>query len=576
VGTRDGWARVPIGDGSEPYVSIRFVRTVLVVARTVTTTVWLLDFLGEMFGDDHRVQVLFTVEDDRPSVYHQAARDLLREIGAAVVPWPQACATRFDLAICSTHTGSLERLRSPLFITPHGPGFGKPASVRPGGEVPVPLDACPGRASSTTVVLSHSNQAELFASRSSNVRLLVAGDPAYDRLCASTRHASRYRAAFGLRQGQRLAVLASTWGPGAQLGALPDLAIRLREELGVDEWRVAMIIHPNIWFGHGPWQVRTWLRTAREAGVLLVPPRGDEWRAAIVAADVVIADHGSVGFYAAAIGRPVLRASFGDEYLEADAPLAELGRLAPEVDLSKPLASQLLCTVTDHDPERYVGAVDRMFARGGAAVQIMRDAAYEIIGLDPPFVPARVLAVGVPELDVPVATAHVVTGDVDGATDPSRVTIALTRRPAVLGYNPDPPAGLGGGGGRHLVVDDAEPHVAMLESAAIITREQLAASGTPAMLVSWAASRLEEYPGCRFVATIDREAGRVCIATRDGRELWGRWLAPIPPGAAPELAVLASSAYLLDVAGQIERNSAMDVVVRLGTLEHTARLTSVE
>src|SRR5919205_1393894 len=168
-GDESRWVRVPIGEGSEPYVSVPFVRTVLVVARTVTTTVWLLDFLAEVFGDDPRVQVLFTVEDERPSVYHQGARDLLRDIGAAVVPWSQACATPFDLAICSTHTGSLEHLRSPLFITPHGPGFGKPASVRPGGEVPLPIDEACNRSARprTTVVLAHPDQAALFAPHSS-------------------------------------------------------------------------------------------------------------------------------------------------------------------------------------------------------------------------------------------------------------------------------------------------------------------------------------------------------------------------------------------------------------------------
>jgi len=409
-----GWLRVPIGEGSRPYVSMPFVRAVLVVARTVTTTAWLLDFLAEVFGDDPRVQVVFTVEDERPSVYHQGARDLLRDVGAAVVPWAQACARRFDVAICSTHTGSLEHLRSPLFITPHGPGFGKPASVRPGGEVPLPIDEGWERSSvpRATVVLSHPDQAARFARHPPEVRLLVAGDPAYDRLRASAWMRERYRDAFGVRRGQRLVVLTSTWGPGAQLGALPDLTLRLRGELGIDEYRVAMVIHPNIWFGHGPWQVRTWLRTAQEAGVMLVPPRGGEWRAAILASDVVIADHGSVGFYAAAIGRPVLRASFRGEYLMAHTPLAQLGRLAPELTLDEPLGPQLARAMAEHDPERYADSVARMFAVDGSAVQIMRQALYELIGLDAPAGGGRVLAVGQPQLRPPAVTAHSVSGEI--------------------------------------------------------------------------------------------------------------------------------------------------------------------
>lgn len=443
-----GWIRVPIGEGAQPYISIPFVRTVLVVARTVTTTVWLLDFLAEVFGDDPRVQVLFTVEDESPSVYHRGALDLLHDVGATVLPWAQACATRFDVAICSTHTGSLEHLRSPLFITPHGPGFGKPASVRPGGEVPLPIDAGWERSSlpRTTVVLSHPEQASLFAGHPpAKVRLLVAGDPAYDRLRASAWQRDRYRRAFEVGVGQRLAVLSSTWGPGAQLGAIPDLAVRLRGELAVDEYRVAMIIHPNIWFGHGPWQVRTWLRTAQEAGVLLVPPRGDEWRAAILAADVVIADHGSVGFYAAAVGRPVLRASFGDEYLRPDAPLAQLGRLVPSLDLREPFGPQLVRVISEHDPQRCADVVARMFAADGASVRIMRDALYGLIGLDVPASPARVLAVGQPQLQLPVITAHIVYGDVAMSRAGSRCTVTLRRGPAALDDR-RPTSWLGGGG----------------------------------------------------------------------------------------------------------------------------------
>jgi hypothetical protein len=69
AGTRGlvpGWIRVPVGEGSAPYLSVPFVRKVLIVARTVTTTEWLLDFLPEIFPDP-RVQLLFTVEDEAPS-----------------------------------------------------------------------------------------------------------------------------------------------------------------------------------------------------------------------------------------------------------------------------------------------------------------------------------------------------------------------------------------------------------------------------------------------------------------------------------------------------------------------------
>ncbi len=491
---RGDWVRVPIGKGSRPYVTMPFERTVLVVARTLTTTVWLLDFLEEVFGDDPRVQVLYTVEDERPSVYHRGAHDLLREVGAVMVPWAQACATSFDVAICSTHTGSLERLCSPLFITPHGPGFGKPASVRPGGAVPLPLEVRDRRSAHplTTVVLSHPDQAVLFDGHPAEVRLLVAGDPAYDRMQASAWHRERYRRAFGLDDDRQLVVLTSTWGPGAQLGAMPDLALRMRRELPVDEYTLAMVIHPNIWFGHGPWQVRAWLRSAREAGVVLVPPHGDEWRAAIVAADAVAADHGSVGFYAAAIGRPVLRASFGDEYLMPDAPLAELGRLAPDLALDEPLAPQLTKLVREHDPRRYSGAVDRMFAAHGRSVAIMRDALYELIELVPPNSATRALAVGLPQLTLPPVTAHVVCGEVTSA---SSGRVVLQRSPAVLDDRRRQ-SSIGGGGGGDTSSSTR------LSRMRCCSRAPRSSRGTAVMLTS--SGRGGPSRGCRAVGSLQR------------------------------------------------------------------------
>jgi len=427
---RHDWLRAPIGEGAQPYITVPFTRTVLVIARTLTTTVWLLDFLEEVFADDPRVQVVFTIEDTAPSVYHEEARTLLDEVGARVLPWPQACATVFDLAICSTQNGSYHELRSPLFITPHGPGFGKPASVRPGGEVPRPIRDSWRNPSvpATTVVLSHQNQAGLFDAHESEVQLLVAGDPAYDRLVASLPRRHQYRRGFRLRREQRLVVCSSTWGPGAQLGLVPDLALRLAGELPVDEFKVAMIIHPNIWFGHGPWQVRVWLRTAVEAGVLLIPPRGDEWRAAVIASDVLIADHGSVGFYGMAIGRPLLRSSFGAQYLRADAPLAELAKLAPELRLDDTLAHQINRAIDRHDPARYRQVVDRMFDKHGEAVSIMREAIYRLIGLS---VRASGGTLAVSESAIPFSAvhSHVVTGEV-GHDESAQTTVAIRRLPA--------------------------------------------------------------------------------------------------------------------------------------------------
>ena len=570
---RRDWLRVPIGDGSKPYITMAFTRTVLVVARTLTTTAWLLDFLEEVFADDPRVQVVFTIEDTAPSVYHEEARTLLDEVGARVLPWSQACATVFDLAICSTQNGSFHELRSPLFITPHGPGFGKPASVRPRGEVPRPIKDSLRNPSvpATTVVLSHQNQASLFDADGGEVQLLVAGDPAYDRLVASLPRRHQYRQAFRLRREQRLVVCSSTWGPGAQLGLLPDLALRLAGELPVDEFKVAMIIHPNIWFGHGPWQVRVWLRTAAEAGVVLIPPRGDEWRAAVLASDVLIADHGSVGFYGMAIGRPLLRSSFGEQYLRADAPLAELAKMAPELKLDDTVAHQIDRAIDRHDPARCRQLVDRMFDKQGEAVSIMRAAIYRLIGLS---VGASGGTLAVSEGAIPMGAvhSHVVTGEVRHDAS-AQTTVAIRRLPAAADREQaarptsssrekaiPPRGGGGGGGGRHLVVDEAEQRARRRESASIITR---AGTGTDfGSHANWAARVLEELPGCRLVATLNQQDGRALISGRDGCA-FNVSVAPDEDGVRPSAAALASLIYLLDISDLLDTALGGPVSLRL-------------
>ncbi|WP_241837539.1 hypothetical protein [Streptomyces sp. CB02115] len=79
----------------------------------------------------------------------------------------------------------------------------------------------------------------------------------------------------------------------------------MTSELPSDEYRIAAVLHPNIWHGHGPGQIRAWLDRARRAGLALIDPLED-WRQALLAADVVIGDHSSVTYYAAALGTPVL------------------------------------------------------------------------------------------------------------------------------------------------------------------------------------------------------------------------------------------------------------------------------
>ncbi|MEV7490801.1 hypothetical protein AB0O08_08530 [Streptomyces anulatus] len=181
---------------------------------------------------------------------------------------------------------------------------------------------------------------------------MLAGDPCFDRMLAARPYRDRFRRALGVGRGQRLVLLNSTWSPQSLLGdgegegaggtggddALPALLPRLASELPADEYRVAAVLHPNIWHGHGPGQIRAWLDRARRAGLALIDPLED-WRQALLAADVVIGDHGSVTYYAAALGTPVLLGAAPLDSLDPDAPVADFIRTAAGPGTRSPYGS---------------------------------------------------------------------------------------------------------------------------------------------------------------------------------------------------------------------------------------------
>jgi hypothetical protein len=145
--------RVPIGDGAPGWVTIASERTILVVLRTIATVSWLLDLLPELVAD-RRIQVVFTLDDDA-SAFDDGVLTALRSVSARVIPWSQAIATPFDLAIAASHNGSLDELRSPLMLTSHGIGFMKTNTVPDSGQLPV-IDGV-----QTTVILSHASVLDL-------------------------------------------------------------------------------------------------------------------------------------------------------------------------------------------------------------------------------------------------------------------------------------------------------------------------------------------------------------------------------------------------------------------------------
>ncbi|MCA2228915.1 hypothetical protein [Nonomuraea aurantiaca] len=463
------------------------------MARTVTSASRLLDVLP-LFRSDPRVQVLFTVAAG--SAFDDGIGDYLRDVEARVVSWAQAVDTPFDLAVSASANGDLHRLRAPLLLVPHGAGHNRLLSAAGGVSGLARRQLVrDGRLVPAAIALSHHEQLTRLAGECPEAVPLavVTGDPCFDRILANAARRDRYRRALGTGD-RKLVLISSTWGEHSLLGANHDLVARLTAELPVDEYQVVLAAHPNVWYGHGGLQVRLWLGDALDAGLVLLPPR-QGWQAALLAADVVVGDHGSVTFYGAALGRPTLLASSGREAEELDpaSPTAALSRALPRLDPRRDLPGQIGRIMDTYRPGAYDEVTERTLGESGRAGTLLRQVAYRLMDLEPGPEPAAT-ALPDPLGERGEVLSFLVEAEVQDGT------VSLRRFPVVgAGQHVRDP---------HLVVDAEEPDRRRLETAAIIVR------GDPAD--GWAAETLRRYPGCLMTAEVTGTR-RVRLALRDGR-----------------------------------------------------------
>ncbi|WP_213453512.1 hypothetical protein [Rhizomonospora bruguierae] len=464
----------------------------------MTSTVRLLEVL-DLFRDDVRVQVLFVV--DPGSVFRDGVRELLGSVGAKIVSWDLVATLDVDLVLTASENVELAGVVAPVVVLPHGVGFHKLISVRDGG-VRV-SGVVPDRVAArddVALVVSHPGQIAQLKQVSplAAERAVVAGDLTYDRFVASGRLRDRYRRFLGVEDGRRLVVLTSTWRDQSLWGRWRSLPEQVLAALPADEYRVAMILHPNVWFGHGPWQVRTWLTRAREAGLMVVPPTAG-WQATVLAADVVVGDHGSVTFYAAAMDTPLLLGAFGDEAAPATT-MAELGRLANRLDPEQPLRPQLDVAMAGHRPGRVAALAGEAFALVGQASSTLRDLLYERLNLTPLPGPAAVHAWPVPVPEHTPAASFVVYTTVDV------LGVVVRRYPATVEPYPEEETGRVL---RHRAVYDDEPDLRSVENASVIVRRGTCDEATA---TAWATAELHRNPGVRLTAA---SSGRTCVAVLD-------------------------------------------------------------
>ncbi|MFD9062278.1 hypothetical protein ACFVZ3_12230 [Kitasatospora purpeofusca] len=356
------------------------------------------------------------------------------------------------------------------------------------------------------MVFSHPEQIDRLA-RSCPEALptaVLAGDPCFDRILAARQHRDRYRRALGVHPGQRLVLLNSTWNPTSLFGdsgpedVLPLLLPRLTSELPADEYRVAAVLHPNIWHGHGPGQIRLWLDRARRAGLALVDPL-EGWRQALIAADVVLGDFGSVSYYAAACGTPVLLGAADPEALGTESPVAAFVRSAPRLDPYRALPPQLDRLLSEHRPAN--GPTELTSSAPGESAALLRGLFYRLIGVTEPAAPAVLDPLPLPPYEPPLRTAPLLVHTRTAADG----TVAV-RRYAEPRHEPDDAgaegAGAEGEAGSHLAVHEDTLDPGVLESADIVLRYGEADDprfGSPG---EWAAEVLDRYRSASLAAYI--------------------------------------------------------------------------
>ncbi|WP_253886424.1 hypothetical protein [Actinokineospora diospyrosa] len=384
------WVRSPVSRVDRHWATNPNCKSVLVMVPHIVAGTRLFDLLA-LLENDKRLQVVFTQPESWET--WQATHDFLAVRGGVVLPWAQARRERYDLVLAGSIRG-MDEVNGPALLIPHGGGLAQYRRWRPEttGESWAPVLNMDrdqlmrhGKVLAEAIVLTHDDEMEVLtvACPPAVPYAVVAGDIAFDRMTASLPLRDHYRAELGLTPGQELVVVSSTWSTASAFGRRPDLFDVVQRELPADRYRVVGLLHPNVWSHHGAWQVRTWLADNMRSGLGLVPPE-EGWRAALVGADHVIGDYGSVTTFAAGLGRPILRSAEPDGPLRPGSPSSVLAEVAPRWEPERPLEAQLAAARALCTPELGSRVRGLLTSRPGAAAAILREAMYRLLRLVEP------------------------------------------------------------------------------------------------------------------------------------------------------------------------------------------------
>ncbi|WP_309110851.1 hypothetical protein [Saccharothrix sp.] len=476
-------------------------RRVLLVIRNLTSLYRLLQLVDGLFAGQ-RIALKFTI--DKGSEYVRDLRKHLIETGCEVLGWQNATKIEFDAIMAAHASNALHELRGPILTIAHGAGYPRIVPETTGStDSPTGVARSQlvhdGRVIPTKIGLSHQEQFALVdrTCPEARDRCVVVGDPAADQLRASSVLRDRYREALGVRPDERLVLVTSTWGPNSALAAAPRLPQRLLAELPLGRYRVALVQHWNISQGHSRYEVAQQFRDGTHCGLITVPP-DRSWQAALIAADLVIGDHGSVTFYGVALGKPLLLANDGGCEVDPASANAEVWRKARALDLDAPLRPQVESAIEDGEDPALREITERVLGRPGEAKVLVHRVLCEMMGLPlsdtPPVEPVEVHHATAPR---PVG-AQVVTASLH------RRNVTLERFPHLLsGLRPET------GSAPMLVVDESVVDRTVRHNADVVVRTEVADDPR-----RWVEGALADHPGAA-VAAAATEFGSV-VGFRDG------------------------------------------------------------
>ncbi|AUI60174.1 hypothetical protein B1H26_39895 [Amycolatopsis sp. BJA-103] len=372
----------------------------LLVVRNGATLDRLLSLLQVLREDVPEIR--FTIEPG--SVFDQGLSHHIESRGYEVLAWQEATASSFDVILAAHASWQLASLRGYLVVCPHGAGYNRLVPGSTGSDtVATGLVRSQlthdGEVIPDLIYVSHAEQIDRLRESVPEAaeRAVVLGDPVFDRIADSEVLRSRFRRQLNVTETQKLVVVSSTWGRYGTLGTREDLIPKLLAQLPVHEYRLLVILHPNVWAGHSAGEVKLYLQDYCDSGLMYVPPH-TPWEAGVVAADILLGDHGSVTYYGAALGRPYLLVADGRAELDPVSPPALLSGESAYLDLGQDLLPQIERNLAPPDPAEVTAVAAAMFQEQDRSWEILRNGIMRAAGRPVPRRAPRVVPVGDPEV----------------------------------------------------------------------------------------------------------------------------------------------------------------------------------